>query len=90
MSNGGFLDGAYWFEFYTILSAILALVLPILDREHDLDAYELLKKVRAGRETLARQAHRSSTAARCSQILTVRFYKPLNIEFVLTIPLACV
>jgi hypothetical protein len=74
MSSGGFLDGAYWFEFFTILSVIMALVVPIMDREHDLDVGELLKAARLGRLILVRQANKSMAATRCWQILAVSRY----------------
>ena len=72
MKTQNLLVGAYWFEFYTIFSAIMALVFPILDRSHDLNISELFQDAKTGREILMHQAPISMAADRCFQMLRVR------------------
>jgi hypothetical protein len=72
MTKRSLLVGAYWFEFYTILSAVMALVFPVLDRSHDLDISELSQDAKTGREILMHHAPSSMAANRCYQMLGVR------------------
>ena len=74
MNRRDLLVGAFWFEFYTIFSAIMALTFPILDRSHGLNISELLGEAQAGREILMHLAPRSLTANRCYQMLAVRAF----------------
>ncbi|KAH8819820.1 fungal-specific transcription factor domain-containing protein [Xylogone sp. PMI_703] len=78
MNSRDLLLGAYWFEFYTIFSAILALVVPIMDRNHDLDISELLQDAKAGREILTQLSSSCMAADRCSQMLASIFERADN------------
>ncbi|RFU29420.1 hypothetical protein B7463_g6943, partial [Scytalidium lignicola] len=69
MNSRNLFFGAYWFEHYTIFSAIMALVFPIMDRNHDFDVSELLREAKAGREVLKLLSSSSMAADRCNQML---------------------
>lgn len=71
MNSRNLLLGAYWFELYTIFSAIMALVFPIMDRNHDLDISGLLNDAKSGREVLRQLSSSSMAADRCIQMLAV-------------------
>ncbi len=74
------LVGAYWFEFYTIFSATIALFFPILDKDYVLDISELLQYAKVGRDVLMHLAPRSMAANRCYQMLIV---SSLNVYYTL-------
>ncbi len=65
------LVGAYWFEFYTIFSAIVGLVFPILETSHDLDVSQLSQDAKVGRDILMHLGPQSIAANRCHQMLAV-------------------
>jgi hypothetical protein len=78
MNKRELLVGAYWFEFYTIFSAIMALFFPILDRCHELDVSKLLEEAKIGRDILMHLVPKSIAANRCYQMLAVRISIPIG------------